>query len=76
MSPGTAHRSNNMSPVRMFQGTGVIEKDQLSIRHLKARLNQIDTYLDVDKLLSEVKSHHNDSYSLRMLLSKVKEHTG
>jgi len=38
-------------------------------------LNQIDDYLDVGKLISEIKSHHKDSYSLRMLLSKVKEHT-
>ena len=44
-------------------------------KHMRNRLNHVDDYLDVNKLINEVKSHHNDSYSLRLLLQKVKEHT-
>jgi len=31
-------------------------------------LSYIEDYLDINKLIAEVKSHHNDSYSLRLLL--------
>ena len=59
----------------MFQHTTVIDRDQVQSKSLKARLNQIDDYLDVGKLITEIKSQHKDSYTLRMLLQRVKEHT-
>ena len=35
---------------------------------------QIDQYLDIDKLIQDIRKQDKDSYGIRCLLSKVKEH--
>ena len=42
---------------------------------LKMRLVATEDYLDVNRLIGEIKTQHKDSYSLHCLLQKVKDHT-
>lgn len=39
---------------------------------MRHQLSQINSHLDIKKLISEIQTQGNDSYALRQLLSKIK----
>ena len=53
----------------------VFDSEEWSSNQLKSKLVQIDQYLDIDKLITDIRKQDKDSYSIRCLLAKVKEHS-
>ena len=43
---------------------------------MKQKLLSIESYLDVDKLVQDLQKQEKDSYAIRCLLTRVKEHSG
>ena len=78
MSPPSNNKLNasgiqsSGSPLRM--NAVPFDKELWANHSLKTRLNQVDDYLDLNKLMKEIKNQGSDSYALRNLLAKVREH--
>ena len=84
-SPGELNRASGEgaltssgSPLRRPFGEKGVMLERSSVggdSTLKMRLVATEDYLDVNRLIGEIKSQHKDSYSLHCLLQKVKDHT-
>ena len=62
-----------VSPTRHVNAA--FDSTEWSSTHLKSKLVQIDQYLDIDKLIQDIRKQDKDSYGIRCLLDKVKEHS-
>ena len=62
-----------VSPTRHVNAA--FDSAEWSSTHLKSKLVQIDQYLDIDKLIQDIRKQDKDSYGIRCLLGKVKEHS-